>query len=564
MKKLLIPCFFCLISALPLAAQRRVIVPEGFGTLNEIIRKDTIAGGQRKDPNTVYVLRRGGVYVLSGTIISSGFSLLIEAEEGSGPRPYVVMGFLEGGSQVEECFDVRGNATFRSIHLTAVNELNTFIARVVSVSTNNARLSFYDCLVDGSGQTFIRVNNPGCKVYLLNSTVSRMGRPSNPDNGRVIDERGNQMDSVVIENTTMYNITSRIIRDGGSEINYVRMNQNTFVNVGQRLAAVGPVNRFIFTNNLVVNPRFLGNTATSVIVSLEFSPFGASPFINLNHNNYYYQAEILNAWQQIRDAGSSRVEPAFVSQANQPLLNQATGIIRQPVPFSNAPVPPFVFVLASELNNSSTIPDWDWTGPAAGNPWEVTEIAYHGFAYPTSEPSYTGSSKGEPLGDLRWFPQFDVAWTVTDLAGQAEQLIAREANNPVIGGDGAALTALQNAIANALTVANNGSSTGAQLANERNALKTAMDNFRASLIITEATPESSIVVFPNPAHDYLHIEVAQTPARADLINIEGRSVLSEVAQSDAMMMDVRGVSRGLYLLRIQTKTGTLTKKILIR
>lgn len=308
----------------------------------------------------------------------------------------------------------------------------------------------------------------------------------------------------------------------------------------------------------------MGNTATSVIVSLEFNPFGADPSINLNHNNYYYQTEILNAWQQIRDAGFSRVEPAFVSPANQPLLNQATGIVRQPVSFSNPPVAPTVFVLESELSNSSTIPDWDWTGAFAGNPWEINDIAYHRFAYSSSEPSYTGSSKGEPLGDLRWFPQFDVAWTVTDLVQQAQQLIAREMNNPVIGGDGSALSVLQNAIANALNVASNNSSTGAQLANERNALKTAMDNFRASLVITEVMPESLISVFPNPAQEVLYIKSEQAFARVDLVNSEGRSVLSEVSQSNTIVLDIRGVSRGLYLLRIQTKAGTQTNKIFIR
>jgi hypothetical protein len=103
-------------------AQRRVIVPEGFGTLNEIIRKDTIAGGLRKDPNTVYVLRRGGVYSLSGTILASGFHLQLEAEYGPGPKPFVRMGFLEGGTSVEEVFEVRGNITLRDIHLTVVDE----------------------------------------------------------------------------------------------------------------------------------------------------------------------------------------------------------------------------------------------------------------------------------------------------------------------------------------------------------------------------------------------------------------------------------------------------------
>jgi hypothetical protein len=544
-------------------AQRRVIVPEGFGTLNEIIRKDTLAGGIRKDPNTVYVLRRGGVYILSGTVLTSGFTLSLEADQGIGPRPYVVMGFLQGGTQVEECFEVRGNVSFRSIHLTAINELNTYVARVLSASSPNLRISLNDCLIDGSGQTFMRINSPGCKVYMFNTTVSRMGRPSNPDNGRVIDDRGNQIDSVVVENNTWYNATSRIIRDGGSEIKYVKLNQNTFVNVGQRLAAVGPVNQFIFTNNVIVNPRFLGNTSTSTIVSLEFAPSGLNPVINLNNNNIYYEAEVLNAWQTIRNAGLTRLEPPFVAPANQTIFNSAVGILREPLNFTTRPVPPSAFIIESELGNSSTIADWDWTGTTTTKPWEFSGNAYHNFGYPTTAQSFTGSSKGEPLGDLRWFPNYEVNSTVTDLAKRAQALIVREQSNPVIGSNGAALATLQTAITNALALAGNSSTSGVPLAATRNALRQAMDAFQASLIITEVEKaESLIELFPNPVVDKVTIRTSDSNSSLVLFTSTGQEVERVSSFDKTFELSLSNFSNGLYLVRVQTKSGIYLKKIM--
>lgn len=163
-------------------AQRKVLVPEGFGTLNEAIRNDTLANGVRRDINTIYVLKRGGVYVLSGTVLATGFTLRLQAEEGSGPRPYVLMGFLAGGTQVEECFSVFNGASFKSIHFSAIDEVNTYVARILSVDAPDARIELADCIADGSGQTLMRLNSAGAKVYMRNCTVSRMGRPSNPDN----------------------------------------------------------------------------------------------------------------------------------------------------------------------------------------------------------------------------------------------------------------------------------------------------------------------------------------------------------------------------------------------
>jgi Secretion system C-terminal sorting domain len=538
-------------------SQRKVIVPEGFGTLNEILRKDTLAGGQRKDPNTIYVLRRGGVYLLSGTILSTGFHLRLEAEQGSGPRPFVQMGFLEGGTQVEELFEVRGDLTFRGIHVSAINEFNTYIARVITASSPDARLRFYDCIVDGSGQTFIRINSSGNSVYMLNTTVSRMGRPSNPDNGRVIDDRGNQMDSIVVENNTWYNITSRIIRDGGAEINYVKLNQNTFINVGQRLAAIGAVKHLIFTNNIAVNSRFLGNSLTSDIVSLEFTPFGDTPAIILDYNNIYYEQEVLDAYVTLNNAGVQRLLPPFVAPQNQIYIDNATGLLNEPLSFQNKPVSPVEFILQSELGNGSSVPDWDWTGATSGNAWEITGNAYHNFSYPMGAISFTASSKGEPLGDLRWFPDYDVAAHVVDVIQQAQQLILRQADNPVLEGSSIALATLEAEINQAITIAANINSTGAELAEVRNTLRIAMEDFQASLIITAVEDlNGGIDVYPNPTFDFIKINSVRD-AEIRLLAVDGRLLISET-----ITLDLRTLPSGFYFIQLNHSGGQFIKKII--
>ena len=47
-------------------AQREVIVAPGFGTIGTAILGDTTSIGERVDTNTVYLLERGGLYILDG------------------------------------------------------------------------------------------------------------------------------------------------------------------------------------------------------------------------------------------------------------------------------------------------------------------------------------------------------------------------------------------------------------------------------------------------------------------------------------------------------------------
>lgn len=550
------------------AQQRRVRVPEGFGTLNEAIRNDTTANGQRKDPNTVYVLKRGGVYVLSGTIQASGFNLNLEAEAGDGPRPYVLMGFLTGAAQVEESIKIFNNLSMKSVYLTNINEFNTYIGRMISVDSPDSRLEFYDCIFDGSGQTFIRLNSAGSKIYMRNCTVSRMGRPSNPDNGRVIDDRGNQVDSIVVENNTWYNITSRVIRDGGAEIDYARFNQNTFVNIGQRFAAIGAVNKLIFTNNIIVNPRFYGNSPTSSTVSLEFSATGESPLINLNYNNIFYTSDILSVWDEVSQQQTTPiVKPPIVTPENQPLLDAAVGILDEALAFTSGPVSPVEIIRISELGTGSTVPDWDWTGAINTLPWQLNAIAYHNFSYPNSSQSFTGSDTNEPLGDLRWFPQFDITWNLEALIREAESLILAYSENAVIDSNPTALSMLEAQIADSKLVANDPGTTRAQTAASINELKAAIQDFKNSFVITQLEDrwQEEFRVFPNPAQNFLY--VPNLTGRIDeitIVNPSGQPLLSQAVGTGVLHIDITQVKSGLLIIQFKNQNRVLATQKLIK
>jgi hypothetical protein len=75
--------------------------------------------------------------------------------------------------------------------------------------------------------------------------------------------------------------------------------------------------------------------------------------------------------------------------------------------------------------------------------------------------------------------------------------------------------------------------------------------FPLSTLGFSSIPEGAIRVYPNPAHNVLHIE-APVAVRAILTQADGR-IIAEVP--DAREMDLSGLPAGLYLLTLNTDDG---------
>ncbi|MFO7932984.1 MAG: T9SS type A sorting domain-containing protein [Bacteroidales bacterium] len=238
-------------------AQRYVDVEPGIGTLNDAIAGDTTDTGERVDPeNTIYRLQRGttAYYGLTGSI-QNRFPLTIVAEEGDSPRPFLQP--VDEGAGSSRAFRPRDHITLRGLHVTNEDDLGGFNTRMLRCSAEGINVFLDDCWFEGDGQALIRCDDPGMNIQVTNSVISRIGLPSSPNNGRGIDDRGNDIDTVIFENCTFYNITSRIIRDGGGKIGYARFNNNTVMNMGQMGITFGSIEEVEVYSNLFVNVGFM-------------------------------------------------------------------------------------------------------------------------------------------------------------------------------------------------------------------------------------------------------------------------------------------------------------------
>jgi hypothetical protein len=93
----------------------------------------------------------------------------------------------------------------------------------------------------------------------------------------------------------------------------------------------------------------------------------------------------------------------------------------------------------------------------------------------------------------------------------------------------------------------------------------------ASTIVSKITGieddiEKQVIVFPNPAHHTLMVELPGTlrKSKLSLINVHGREVLNLEAKDTSTSISVNHLAKGMYLLRIANENFVTTKKVLLR
>jgi hypothetical protein len=197
-----------------------------------------------------------------------------------------------------------------------------------------------------------------------------------------------------MENNTFYNLTSRILRDGGGIIKYVRINHNTLVNIAQRGVTIGEAIEAHITNNLFYNCAFLGNLSSNATpnevvetsaLGADYTNQGIKQILDIKNNNFYLSPE-----------------------------------------FSVAPPIPVDVMLGFYDANVSPKPDMNRGG---GTPEYGGTQSPFNFAYPTSSVLYTKGTSNQPIGALTWFDiQVGVNDEVTSQIPEGYELFANYPN----------------------------------------------------------------------------------------------------------------------------------------
>ncbi|MBO4402659.1 MAG: T9SS type A sorting domain-containing protein [Bacteroidales bacterium] len=86
----------------------------------------------------------------------------------------------------------------------------------------------------------------------------------------------------------------------------------------------------------------------------------------------------------------------------------------------------------------------------------------------------------------------------------------------------------------------------------------------ASGIAQSNSTLAKVTVFPNPAYTQMHIQSDVPFSSVRLINMAGQCIYRTDVQSDHHLLNVQDYAKGLYILQLQTKNGTVNTKVQIR
>ena len=386
---------------------RYVDVDPGVGTLNEAINGDTTATGARVDTfNTVYRLKRvDDIYYISALISNIDYPLTVVAEEGDGPRPYLALKADGTGSTAEYCFRPKGDLTVKGLHMTLMDDLGAVSSRVIRASADDIRITIDNCWLD-EAEVGIRLDDENNKVYITNSVFSNLGDPSKPSAGRGIDDRGNSIDTLIIEDCTFYNITHSMIRDGGGYIKHCVINNNNFVNVGRRGFGFGDIAELDFTNNILHNVGFVPQDTGSSMAVFEMSPIsqelldlGYTQSINITNNSIFLDTTVFKDYLNDGTIATPLFDPSGQAIVD---ANPVGDFYYENVNFENPPDEESImkqveYQLNENLNEEDT-PDWILPDPP--NSTFHLDVPFS-FNYANSV-AMTGSTDGTMIGDRNW------------------------------------------------------------------------------------------------------------------------------------------------------------------
>ena len=80
--------------------------------------------------------------------------------------------------------------------------------------------------------------------------------------------------------------------------------------------------------------------------------------------------------------------------------------------------------------------------------------------------------------------------------------------------------------------------------------------------ISKTLPDHSLTIFPNPASDLITLR-SEVPGvkTIEIISLNGQLMFSGIMEGNEMQVDLSWLNKGLYLLRMKSKTSMKTIKL---
>jgi len=384
----------------------------------DAIEGDTTATGERVDPNTIYELTRGHIYPQGKTIQNYDYHLHIRAAEGEGLKPEFIPGKRPDGTYGADYINSRNDITLQNVVFNGFRPDGAYLNRMVEFRGPGSRCVVEGCVWDGDRGAGIVIRADSMSVFAKDVMVRNCGhRKTTGGNGRIVDMRPEALyvDTLVLVNSTVTNASDRVIRNMGSEVNYLEIDHLTALNnVGYHGAVqLGYAHTAKVTNSLFANSISWGHSEWRIqeqtqpekhfaVITLDTLFDGQ--VIEIRNNNVYWDQELVDVWAKYDSVSqpwdiTPTIETALGDAASEATFNETLVLTTSCGPIS-------AYVDAFYANPASDEFPENWcVGGEGGYFYDQVDYSYSADAV-----SYTAADGGYPVGDLNFFPELKAQW----------------------------------------------------------------------------------------------------------------------------------------------------------
>ena len=231
------------------------------GLLEATINGDVDGDGKRLNPNRIYRLEAGGIYIQNSAINfndSTATLNIIGAEEDGKNMPMVLMQPIEGQGTFTN--NVNGNLNLENVYWPAMN-LDGDGGVLFQMAGTGLRLELDNFVTENARSDVfaLRGINGNANVYIKNSYFRDMSQLSNSWNYVVFarGDNGEPFDTLWVENTTVSNAGMPFFGKL-NPTNFFYFNHNTIVNSTKYPIWMERFAEAYVTNNLFINANYEG------------------------------------------------------------------------------------------------------------------------------------------------------------------------------------------------------------------------------------------------------------------------------------------------------------------
>ena len=178
--------------------------------------------------DVVYVLQNGATYFIEAPL-EFDHPLRIEAEDYPSDNPPIIRPGTDLQGSSNRLSTYRDDAHFKGIFFYAIDDLGGK-PQNQRTTGEGIRLHYQYCYFMGGSNYFWWLGAEQTTLIIEDTHLANAGRHTSAGNQRFIDLRGNDTDSVIVRNSSIYNLSSHVLRLGGAVLNHLYFDHVTVYN----------------------------------------------------------------------------------------------------------------------------------------------------------------------------------------------------------------------------------------------------------------------------------------------------------------------------------------------